>query len=206
MSQRRASNINRCPNCQINSFLCVCSDIKPFTINTLLSLIVHVRELKLTSNTAQFVEKMLPEQTCIIIRGRMNDHFESAPVLERRGLPLFLYPHEDSVELNEEFKLKHPGPYHLIVPDGNWHQARKVRQRENNFKKVMAVKLPQGLISEYKLRKAPHPAWVSTYEAVAHALGVLEGESVRDELMVFFRKWVATTLDSRAGRAPDSAD
>lgn len=199
MSQRRAGHVNRCKNCQVNNHFCVCSFIKPFEIQTNVSLIVHVRELKLTSNTAQFAEKMLPERANIVIRGRMNEVFDSAPTLTREGRPLFLYPHEDAMELNEDFKEKFPGPYHLIIPDGNWQQARKVRQREEGFSTLPAVKLPPGIISEYGLRKAIHPEWVSTYEAMSHALGILEGEHVRDQLLNFFRLWVRNTQKARSG-------
>ena len=199
MSQRRAGNVNRCPNCRVNNLLCVCEHIKPFKISNSVSLIVHVRELKLTSNTAQFAQKMMPENTEIVIRGRMNEVFDPAPTLAKPGRPLFLYPHEDALELNQEFLEKYPGPYHLIIPDGNWQQARKVRQREEGFSKLPAVKLPPGITSEYGLRKAQHPEWVSTYEAMAHALGILEGVEVREKLMDFFRVWVRNTQKARSG-------
>jgi DTW domain-containing protein len=199
MSQRRAGNVNRCPNCRVNNVLCVCEFIKPFKISTTVSLIVHVRELKLTSNTAQFAQKMMPENADIVIRGRMNEVFDATPTISKPGRPIFLYPHEDALELNEDFKEKYPGPYNLIIPDGNWQQARKVRQREEGFSKLMAVKLPPGITSEYGLRKAQHPEWVSTYEAMAHALGILEGEQVRDRLMDFFRVWVKATHKARSG-------
>lgn len=199
MGQRRAGHVNRCINCKVNQHFCVCTHIKPFRIQTNVSLIVHVRELKLTSNTAYFAKKMLPVNAEIIIRGRMNEIFEAAPVLERSGLPLFLYPHEDAHQLNEDFKQNFPGPYHLIIPDGNWQQARKVRQREEAFSKLMAVKLPPGITSEYGLRKGHHPEWVCTYEAMAAALGVLEGPQIHTDLLTFFRKWVKSTKKARSG-------
>jgi len=171
--------------------------MQPFQIEGVVSLIVHVRELKLTSNTAHFVNKLLPQNSELFIRGRMNDNFEGEKVLRENVRPLFLYPHEDAHELNEEFKKNFPGPYQLIVPDGNWHQARKVRQRESAFKDIPAVKLPPGITTEYKLRKAPHPEWVCTYEAVAHALGILEGVEVKERLMEFFRHWVKTAIFNR---------
>jgi DTW domain-containing protein YfiP len=197
MSQRRAGLINRCPGCKLNNGLCVCATIGPFKIQGNISLVVHVRELKLTSNTAQFVEKILPNNSKIFIRGRMNETFAAAPVLETPGRPIFLFPHEDAFELNEEFKTKYPGPYHLIVPDGNWTQAKKVRQREALFQSLPAVKLPPGIFGGYKLRKAPRPEMVSTFEAVAHALGVLEGEAVAEKMLTFFENWVKVSMYNR---------
>jgi DTW domain-containing protein len=197
MTQRRAGIFNRCPSCKLNNGLCICNSIKPFTIIGKVSLIVHVRELKLTSNTAHFVNKLLPDNSKIFIRGSVNETFNAAPVMQQSGRPLFLYPHEDALELNEHFKTKFPGPYHLIIPDGNWHQARRVRKREELFKSIPAVKLPPGITTQYKLRKAPWPEWVSTFEAAAHALGILEGIEVRDRMLDFFRFWVKTALFNR---------
>lgn len=197
MSQRRAGIFNRCPSCKLNNNLCVCEHFDPFTIDSHVSLIVHVRELKLTSNTAQFVEKLLPGNSKIFIRGKVHENFQAEPVMESPGRPIFLYPHEDAVELNEDFRSQFPGPYHLIIPDGNWHQARRVRKREEVFKQIPAVKLPSGLVGEYRLRKAPQPDWVSTFEAVAYALGILEGEEVRERMLKFFRLWVKTAIYNR---------
>jgi DTW domain-containing protein YfiP len=128
MSQRRAGHANRCTNCRINHYFCVCAELSTFQIETNVSLIVHVSELKLTSNTAQFVEKNLPDRAEIFIRGRMNDTFDADPILARPGRALFLFPDENSVELNAEFVSQNPGPYHLIVPDGSWTQAKRVKK------------------------------------------------------------------------------
>lgn len=160
---------------------------------------VHVSELTLTSNTAQFIQKMIPREARIFIRGAQDERFTPDKILEREGQQLFLFPSEDSVELNADFLRDNPGRHHLIVPDGKWTQAIKVRNREEAFKRMQAVRLPQGIQAEYMLRKARHPEWVSTYESVAHALGILEGEKVRDDLMTFFRTWVKRTMYNRTG-------
>lgn len=199
MSTRRAGHANRCTNCRINHHFCICNDLSTFKIQTNVSLIVHVSELKLTSNTAQFVEKNLPDKAEIFIRGRMNDTFNADPILARSGRALFLFPDENSVELNTEFVANNPGPYHLIVPDGSWTQAKRVKKREEKFDNVPTVRLPAGIVGEYKLRKAPQPEWVSTYEAVAYAVGILESKECEEHMMKFFRKWVTATLNSRTG-------
>lgn len=199
MSKRRSTVEDRCPKCRINHALCICEEIRPIDVKTQISLVVHVSELKLTSNTAQFLKHMMPNQAEMFIRGHVEEKFTTDSILARPGLPLFLYPAPDAVELNADFLERFPGPYHLIVPDGNWNQAKKVKNREEGFKNLMAVKLPPGIEAEYHLRRALYPGWVSTYESVAHSLGVLEGEKVRDDLMKFFRSWVKRTLYNRTG-------
>ena len=200
MSQRRASHHHRCDRCRINLYFCVCQHLIPLkATQTNVSLIVHVSELKLTSNSAQFVEKMNPASSQIFIRGRVNEPFSPKNILQRSGRPLFLFPDENSLELNDEFKDNFPGPYHLIIPDGSWTQARKVWAREEAFRSIPTVKLPEGFLAEYKLRKAPRPDWVSTYEATAYAIGILENQNIKDDMMSFFRKWVESTLAARSG-------
>jgi DTW domain-containing protein YfiP len=183
--------------CRIHQQHCFCRFIQPFTIQSIISLVVHVRELKLTSNTAYFVQQMLSQNTHFDIRGRMDAPLDFAPILKRPGRALYLYPDEKSQLLDAHFVASHPGPYHLIVPDGSWHQARKVHQREPLLKDVPTVRLPENLKGEYALRVAPQDYFLSTYEAIAHALGVLEGVEVRDRLMRLFRIFVRSVMHSR---------
>lgn len=196
---KRALTSERCIRCRINLPLCICDAIKPISVETNVSLVVHVSELTLTSNTAQFLKLMLPGRAEIFIRGDQYEKFTPEKVLGKTGQQLFLFPSEDSVELNADFLKLHPGPHHLVVPDGKWTQANKVRNREPEFKKMLAVRLPPGILAEYELRKTSHPEWVSTYESVAHALGILEGAKVRDDLMTFFRAWVKRSMFNRTG-------
>jgi DTW domain-containing protein YfiP len=200
MSQRRAGHIHRCPNCRVNYYFCVCSNLQPLQIKNTVSLVVHVSELKLTSNTAQFVHKLLPDAARIFIRGQVHHPFMAEEVLaSSSGLPLFLYPDEEALELNQDFLKNFQGPFHLIVPDGNWNQAKKVKAREAHFRPLISVKIPDGLSGEYQLRKAPRPQFLSTFEAVARALGILEGPDVQWHMEKFFRIWVEATLKARSG-------
>lgn len=197
MSTRRETSVRRCPRCRIHQQHCFCAHILPFVIRSRLSLIVHVRELKLTSNTAYFVQQMLPENTHFDIRGRMHEPLVASVTTARAGHPLFLYPDENSIVLTPEYVKSLPAPIHLIIPDGSWHQARKVHQREPAFQSIQTVRLSDDLRGEYKLRSAPDPRYLSTYEAIAHALGVIEGEEVRERMMKFFRVFVKSVWHSR---------
>lgn len=197
MSTRRETSVRRCTRCRIHQQHCFCEYIQPFQIKTRLSLIVHVRELKLTSNTAYFVQQMLPQNTHFDIRGRMNEPLETKTITQRSGFPLFLYPDEKSIVLTPEYVSTLPKDLHLLVPDGSWHQARKVHQREAEFQGIQTVRLSDGLRGEYKLRSAPDPRFLSTFEAIAHALGILEGDDVRERLMSFFRVFVKSVWHSR---------
>jgi len=104
-------------------------------------------------------------------------------------------------------------PVALVVPDGNWRQAWKVRSRVPGLKDVRCVTLPPGAPSIYRLRSEPHPAGLATIEAIARAMGVLEGPEIQASLEHVFRAMVERTLWARGrlatcdvtGGIPDGA-
>jgi DTW domain-containing protein YfiP len=199
MSTRRSTRDKRCTVCRIHHLYCVCSQLKPFSIKTQVSIIVHVRELHLTSHTPHFLKLMLPGQLQTFLRGELNHPFASSTVLQRPGQAMFLYPHEGAHDLSKGLppQINPDDPFHLVVPDGSWTQARKVFRREPAMNSLPLVTLPETLVGNYQLRKAPRENWLSTYEAVAYALGYLEGEKVRDQLLEFFHHWVKTVVTTR---------
>ena len=72
-----------------------------------------------------------------------------------------------------------PRPITLVVPDGTWSQAVRARRRIPGLADIPCAALPPGLVSTYRLRHDPRAGRVSTLEAIAHALGVLEGPAHR---------------------------
>ncbi len=80
----------------------------------------------------------------------------------------------------------------LIVPDGSWHQARKVVRRElTGFR---TLKLPAGPPGELRIRHHVDPAGVSTLEAIARVLAITGRGEAAAALMRVFRMMVARTL------------
>ncbi len=109
--------------------------------------------------------------------------------------PVLLFPFDDAIPLAS---LSSSGaPLALIVPDGTWRQASKVKNRVSGLLDVTSVSLPPGPRSSYRLRTESHPERVSTIEAIARALGVLEGAHVQIALEAIFRLMVERTLQSR---------
>jgi DTW domain-containing protein YfiP len=90
-------------------------------------------------------------------------------------------------------------PVVLLVPDGNWSQARRIVHRDPDARDAEAVRLPPGAPSRYRLRRSPREGTVSTLEAVARALAVLEGEAIERGLARLLEVFVART-ERDAGR------
>lgn len=161
---------------------------------------MHYRELSLTTNTARLATLALTN--CEIrVRGQKGVSVDGRDLVSDPELhPLLLYPTEDAVVLTPEHseRAKREGKsIVLIVPDGNWRQGGKAAKRTPGLEAVECVKLPPGPPSEYRLRKAPRPEYLSTYEAISHALGILEGEAINERLMDYFRTKIDRMLWAR---------
>jgi DTW domain-containing protein YfiP len=175
--------------------LCVCPLIPQPRIETRtrLVLFIHRYEARKPTNTGGLAAECLANSETIV---RGHPEQPTPRFLSCAGThPLFLFPYDDATPLAE---LAVPSvPVTLIVPDGTWRQASKVRNRVSGLHDVPCVSLPAGAPSTYRLRAESHEAGLSTIEAIARAMGILEGHHVQRALELVFRAMVDRTLWSR---------
>jgi DTW domain-containing protein YfiP len=90
-----------------------------------------------------------------------------------------------------------PRPQELIFLDATWHQARRMRQRIAALRGLPVLALSTTGAAA-RMRRAPRPEQVSTIEAVAAALRLVEGGDAPDALERLF----ATAVErmARTGR------
>ncbi len=187
MNKRRSTQGRRCLRCRINKILCFCEDIIEHETKTRVSIIMHHREKHLTSNTAKLATLTLKNAT-IFLRGLEQSPFKISDLnIEKDVHPLYLFPDEDAEVLDRRFIENNPGPYHLIIPDGTWNQAKKVRRREPGLSSLTCVKLPDTTKGEYRLRRGVREDGVCTFEAIAYALKILDDEIIANDLLRIFR-------------------
>ncbi len=190
---RRANGHLRCPRCRAHLGLCFCDQIGSIQTRTRLVLVIHRFEARKTTNTGRIAVECLPNSE-VWVRGGEDRHdadFELDP--ERQAV--LLYPDEGAVPLVDFVGSSRP--LTLVVPDGTWRQARKVRHRMPSLSTIPVVGLPPGPPSCYGLRHESREGGLSTLEAIARALSVLEGEAVGQGLMRVFRLMVERTLWTR---------
>jgi DTW domain-containing protein YfiP len=180
----------------MHASLCVCALIPRVPTRTRLVLIIHRFEARKTTNTGRLAAECLPNSE-VLVRGHAataGDDFLPDPATQ----PVLLFPHEDAVPV-ATFSTS-PRPVTLIVPDGTWRQASKVRSRVPGLRDVPCVSLTADAPSTYRLRSEAHEHGLATIEAIARALGVLEGTAgaaVRRQLEGVFRAMVERTLWAR---------
>jgi len=178
--------------------LCVCSLVPRVATRTRLVLVIHRVEARKPSNTGRLAAACLPNSE-VLVRGHADA--PSEPIRPAPGSRLLLlFPHEGAVPLGP-IHAAGLGPVTLVVPDGTWRQASKVRQRVPGLRDVPCVSLPADEPSIYRLRAEAHEHGLATLEAVARAMGLLEGLHVRRALEHVFRAMVERTLWSRGEMA-----
>jgi DTW domain-containing protein len=171
---RRSNGDLRCARCHLHRSLCLCSLIPQIETRTHIVLVIHLREDRKPTNTGRLATECLPNSE-VLVRGHMN---RPEPRIEW-GLrqPLLLFPHEDAQPIDEYIANRtSTNDVTLIVPDGNWRQASKVRKRVPGLTDVPCVTLPRSEASQYRLRSEAHATGMATMEAIGRALSVLEGD------------------------------
>lgn len=188
----RTKRAARCPSCWLPLNSCVCSELPRLHVATRVVIVMHHVEGRRASNTGRIAAKILGAE--VRLRG-----VPSGAVAPRmpEGRRLVLFPADGARVLRAEDALE--GPVVLVVPDGNWRQASRVIQREEAAIGAEVVTLPAGAPSRYRLRRRHNEGALSTFEAVARALGILESPSIEAEMMRAFDLFVGRTLALRGG-------
>jgi DTW domain-containing protein YfiP len=197
---RRSNGANRCARCRMHASLCVCSLIPSprLETRTRLVLIIHRAEDRKSTNTGRLAAECLANSE-VWVRGH-HAHPSEPLTWERGWQPILLFPHEGARPL-AEVAANSAGPVALVVPDGTWRQASKVRRRVPGVSELPCAWLPAAAPSMYRLRAESHEAGLATLEAIARAMGILEGMHVQRELERVFRALVERTLWARGAVA-----
>jgi len=163
----------QCPRCQRPSSHCLCSLIPSLDSSTQVLILQHPSETAHALNTARLAALGLRNAQLLV------GEVVKLPADERDNYLLF--PGVDAIPL--ESLAGGERPLRLIVPDGTWRKARRLLHLNPELAAMPRVSLPAGLVSRYRLRKAPAPGALSTIEAIVTALNMLEGGGRFDQLL-----------------------
>lgn len=200
----KTNSAGQCERCRIFKPLCVCAELPRHELETRIVVIMHFREQVLTTNTARLAELIFPNSE-IRIRGGRIPPLRLKDVVPEGYAPALLFPADDAIELTPEVAARLRRPLALIVPDGSWRQARKVHTRENALDGVPRFKLPSGAPSTFRLRHSPHPENLSTFEAIARAIGAIHGAELQTGLERAFLTVVERRLWAQGKLAAEDA-
>jgi len=174
--------------------LCICGLLPRLVTRTRVVLVIHQLETVKPTNTGVIAARCLAN-SAVVYRGRAPDDSVSIASVDqelvREGMTsLFLFPHADATPL-ESWRGRDE-QIQLVVPDATWSQAARMRGRM--ARGLPCVSLPARGVGADRLRAAPRPGRMATLEAVAAALGILEGPEVDEALMRVYRIMTERTL------------
>jgi DTW domain-containing protein YfiP len=167
--------------------LCLCADIEPLDNRIPVVVVMHPREAPKTSNSGRLAVRMLRQAEL-----RICDRERSDVPRARR---LVLFPCAEARPLRPDDA--QPGTL-LVVPDGSWRQAKRIARRDRWARGGELVQLCGGAESRYGLRRGSREDALSTFEAIARALALLEGPELEERLMPLFELFVTRMLSLRS--------
>ncbi len=157
---------------------------------------MHKAEAILTSNSSRL--STLSLKNCHIhYRGDVAAKLDLSFIDQENFSPLYLYPSEDSQLLDSELMSSLEKPIQLIIPDGTWRQTKNIYRREEALQGIPKVHLSPLGKSIYKLRKQKYDYGLCTHEALAHALGTIEGSEIKQKLLDYLEIMVDAHLKAR---------
>lgn len=157
---------------------------------------MHKKEVFLPSNTANLTKLSL-KNFDLFTRGFQDSLLSEKFIHPKNYTPLYLYPSDDATELTSDFINKIKTPVNLIIPDGSWRQAAKLHKREPLLKNIQRVKINLQEKSQYKLRKQKYDYGLCTYEAIVHALSIIEKQTPKHDLLNNLKVMVDANLRAR---------
>ncbi len=161
----------------------------------------HPRETRMPVGTARMVGLSLSQS---VIRPGIDfsgDPFVQS-LLSAAEPPYLLFPGPGSTDVAA---LPRDRSITLIVVDGTWAQARKLIKSNPSLLQLPRLAFAPNQPSAYQIRMQPEAHCVSTIEALAHVLGVLEGDPERfatllEPFLAMVRTQVHYSKDVHAAR------
>ncbi len=187
-----------CPGCALHLARCICALTPSLDLRTFLTLVVHTKELKRTTNTGRLAVRAL-KQSEIVVRG--NGPVDLAAKIKPGFRPLLFFPGEGARELTKALVAETDLPVQLFVPDGNWRQAGKVAGRHPEIAHIERVMIKAPNTATEHLRAESSPEGMSTLQAIAFAYKELEGTTAFEALNGFYLAKLHATLVGRGLRA-----
>ena len=173
-----------CPGCGLRSFHCVCDLLEPVAARTPVRVIRHIRERYRSSNTGILLSKLLPDATVVDVG---NGDSPDLSFLSQ-GNPVLVWP-GPATPLPENPT--------LILLDATWSQASRMYRRIEGLPQLPCLPLPAPDPARKRMRESTVVNGMSTLEAAAAALSLLEGPEVAAPLLRLFDQMTERQLRLR---------
>jgi len=183
----------RCERCFLQQRVCLCAEIPTVATRTRVVIVRHHLEQHRSSNSGRLAHLALPNSE-IVDHGGVHGGIRGPAKLGSLDGAWLLFPEGEPCT-----RAPDPPPRQLIVLDATWSQARRMYRKIDQLRGLPILRLPEGWRASARMREAPSPDRVSTIEAIAGALRLLEGDDKAAPLETLFQ--LAVDRARATGRA-----
>jgi DTW domain-containing protein YfiP len=175
-----------CPHCFLRVDLCLCSELTRIQSNLRIVIIRHVKEERLTSNTARLAALMLSNVRIVPYGG--GEPFDEGPL--RGDDTWLLFPDAKSTAPRGR-------PQCLVLLDATFRQARRMYKKISGLRLLQQCALNAPEQRTPGRRRSPRSDGLSTIEAIATALAQFESPELAVPLMTAYAEFVRRADISR---------
>ena len=182
---------------------CICAWLPKIRTRTHVHIIRHSSEIRRPTNTGRIAHLAL-ENSSLVDHGLPHVRYDPSAVI---GPDVWLlFPPEASAAEPPAAppppSVPERAPRVLVVPDGNWGQARRMTKRIPALRDLPRLTSSGPRSGASRLRKAHAPWAMSTIEAIARALSLLAEPQAAEALDAVFDEFVRRTRKQR-GEPPE---
>lgn len=165
-----------CARCARPADACYCHALTTLETRSLVVVLQHPREAGMPFGTARMAQLCLPSAEL-----HVGIAWDGSEVLQRIGRdaerpPVLLHPGPGARDIHRDPPRT---PVTLVVLDGTWPQTRAMVRASPALARLPRFTFTPPEPSRYRIRREPRADYVSTIEALAHVLGVLEEDGER---------------------------
>jgi len=188
-----------CVRCLRAGSVCLCEGIHRFQTTFQVVLLQHPKERRNSIGTARFTHLSITGSR-LIAGSEFDLDPEVNAILDDPGNACYvLFPGPDSVNVATEGKafLESVSPRKLVifVIDGTWSHAKGMLRKSSRLAALPRVSFTIDKPSNYRVRKQPREFCLSTVEAVARLLHLLDPAAPSESLLETFARMVDRQLE-----------
>jgi DTW domain-containing protein len=203
-SKKPRDENSHCSRCYQRREVCLCPILPTVQTKAEFIILRHIYEAERPSNTGRLVALAMPNARMIPCGGGTRI---GHPPIDNVFLSLpgtcLLWP--DGVGKHPKEWETSP-PAQIVIIDATWQQARRLYSTTPALRLLPRMVLPAPLRCRERLRKQHRSEGMSTIEAVAAAVAILEGADVAKPLEELYNELVRRTAFLRWGTKKSGGD
>lgn len=186
---RHRTTSSFCVTCRLRVAVCICDTAPRLTLATRVVMVIHWAEWCRATNTGH-LSRLALTNADIRLQGLRRLPLSSEGIDPASPSTLVLYPGRGADPLTPETLAALPRPLTLLVPDGNWIQAKNMMRRVPMLARARPVSLEMPRPNFPWLRRNTLADRRTTFEAVAQTLNLIEGPEIGQRLLAFLEQFL----------------